>query len=85
MIWSSWWAFSFFFLLFVAGVAHYVRRRSRHGALPLSTLSLARDLRPGIRSRLKLLPDLLKYLGLVFVILALARPQKTDEKVIGFE
>lgn len=81
MIWQSWWFFSLFILLAVAAVVHFMKRKKRLGALPLSTLPIAKDIQTSLRARLKSLPEVLKYIALVFVILALARPQQTDEKV----
>lgn len=81
MIWYSWWAFFFLVLLAFAAVLHFLQRKKRSGALPLSTLSLVKNLKPSLRARLKFVPDLLKYVGLILVVFALARPQKTDEKV----
>lgn len=81
MIWHSWWAFIFIVFIIVAAVVHFLRRKQRYGALPLSTLPIAKAVSPSLRSRLKYLPELLKYLGLIFVVVALARPQKTDEKI----
>ena len=81
MIWQSWWFFLLFIPLAVAAVLHFMKRKKRIGAVPLSTLSLAKEVQQGLRARFKSLPDILKYLGLVFVILALARPQQTDEKI----
>lgn len=80
-IWNSWWAFSFLLVLAAVGIVHFLRRRKRHGAVPLSTLFIAKEMSPSLRARLKSLPDLLKYLSLIFAIVALARPQQTDEKV----
>ena len=81
MIWYSGWAFIFLFVLVVVALLQIYNRKKRHGALPLSTLPIVKEMQPSIRSRLKDLPDILKYLGLALVIVALARPQKTDEKV----
>lgn len=81
MVWHSSWAFILLLLLLLAAVIQFYRRKSRYGALPLSTVPIAKKIRPGIRARLKYLPDFLKYLGLIFVVIALARPQETDEKV----
>lgn len=80
-IWNSWWAFLLLIVLAVVALIHFLRRRKRHGAVPLSTLFIAQSMTPGLRTRLKSLPDLLKYLALAVAIFALARPQKTDEKV----
>ena len=81
MIWQSWWFFSFFIFLILAAVYNFLRSKQRTGALPLSTVPLAKKVGGGVRSKLKWIPDFCKYLALVFVIIALARPQKTDEKV----
>ena len=81
MIWYSWWAFIFLIFLGVAAAIHFLQRKKRNGALPLSTLPIVKELQPSLRSRLKFLPDFFKYLGLILVVVALARPQKTDEKV----
>ena len=81
MVWHSWWSFFFLAVLFLVGLIHFLQRKKRYGALPLSTLSLAEGFKPGVRARIKYLPEILKYIGIAFMILALARPQKTDEKV----
>ena len=81
MIWHSWWFFFLFLVLIAAALYHWVQRKHRWGALPLSTLKLTKEVATSIRSRLKLLPEILKYLALVLAILALARPQKTSEKI----
>ncbi len=81
MIWYSAWAFILLFFLLLAAVLQFVKRKKRYGALPLSTLSIVQGLQTSLRARLKYLPDVLKYLGLILVVIALARPQKTDEKV----
>ena len=80
MIWHSWWAFSFLLLLVLAALVHFFLRKKRHGTFPLSTFFIARGLDSTMRVKMRLLPDLLKYLGLALLVLALARPQKTDEK-----
>ncbi len=81
MIWHSKWFFILFIPLIFAAIYAFYKRKKRNGAIPLSTLAIAQQVKPGIRVYLKNLPDYFKYLGLAFVILALARPQKTDEKV----
>lgn len=81
LIWNSGWAFVFLGLLAAAFIYQTYSRKRRYGALPLSTLPIVEKLQTSLRARLKYLPDFFKYLGLIFVIVALARPQKTDEKV----
>ncbi len=81
MIWQSWWVLSFIIFLIVAGVTHLYQRKKRDAAIPLSTALIAQKVSAGLRVRLKHLPDFFKYLGLIFALIALARPQMTDEKV----
>lgn len=81
MIWQSWWALLLFIPLALAAVLYFIRRKSRYGAIPLSTLALAKKTRPSLKNFLIHLPEVCKYLALIFLILALARPQKTDEKI----
>ncbi len=81
MIWYSAWAFGLLIFLLVALIMQILGRKRRYGALPLSTLPLVKNLSSSFRARLKYLPDLLKYLGLILVVVALARPQETDEKI----
>lgn len=81
MIWQAWWVFAFFGVLIAAAVIHFIRRKKRDGAIPLSTVAMATKVSPSIRVRLKYTPEICKYLGIALVILALARPQTTDEKV----
>ncbi|MCB0378120.1 MAG: VWA domain-containing protein [Bdellovibrionales bacterium] len=81
MIWQSWWFLSFLVFLLAAAILHVIRRKQRYGALPLSTLSIAKEVSRSPRTYLKSLPEILKYIGLILAVLALARPQKTDEKI----
>ena len=81
MIWQSWWAFFLLFFLVLAAVIHFLRRKKRNGKIPLSTHFLVKKISPTLRVRLKLLPEIFKYLGLALVVVALARPQKTHEKI----
>jgi Ca-activated chloride channel homolog len=81
MIWQSWWAFLLVIPLLIAAILYVIKRKKRFAAIPLSTLSLAKKLRPSLRSHLLHLPEALKYVSLILVVVALARPQKTDEKI----
>ncbi len=56
-------------------------RRRQTPSLQYSSLSLIKGLQGSFRSVLVYLPLGLKFLSLVFVVIALARPQKADEKV----
>ena len=81
MIWQSWWFFSLFLLLVLSALVHFLRRKKRNANIPLSTFFIVQEISSGLRVRLRLLPDFLKYLSLILVVMALARPQKTNEKV----
>ena len=81
MIWQSWWFFSFFLLLVLSALIHFLKRKKRNANIPLSTFFIVKEISPGLRVRLRLLPDFLKYLSLILVVVALARPQKANEKV----
>lgn len=81
MTWHSPFMLLLFIPLLIAVANNFYYHKRKNGALPLSTLSIAKEVSPGLRVRLKNLPDLLKYLGLALMIIALARPQKADEKV----
>ena len=81
MIWHSPWAFFLLLLLGLALLVEFLKAKTRYGALPLSTLPIVESLSPSVRARLKSLPQFLKYGGLILVVVALARPQKTDEKI----
>jgi Ca-activated chloride channel homolog len=81
IIWYSSWAFSLLALLLLAAIVHFLKRKKRSGALPLSTIPMLKDMNTSLRARLKYLPDFFKYLGLIFIVIAFARPQKSDEKV----
>jgi len=79
------WATTSAFLLFVPLAAAVVwniwRERRARPALMFSSLGTLKKLAPGLRSRLRWLPALLSVASLVFAILALARPQRSDTKV----
>lgn len=81
MIWNSAWAFLLLIFVAIALFLQFFNRKRRYGALPLSTLPIIKNLQTSLRARLKYLPDVLKYLGLILVVVALARPQETDEKI----
>ena len=81
MIWQSPWFFAFLFLLLGAAFFTLVAGRKKWGALPLSLLSVAQQAPRGFRFHFKSVPEILKYLSLILVVVALARPQKADQKV----
>ena len=55
--------------------------RRKRPSIQYSSLGVFENLKPTLRVRLMLLPDLLKWLGLILLIVALARPQRADTQV----
>src|SRR6185312_10508750 len=81
MIWASPWAFSLFIPLVILLVWNLFRRRKKVASLQYSEVSVFKSVAPSLRMRLMFLPQLLKILGITFAILALARPQTTNNEV----
>lgn len=81
MSWHSPLAFLLLFLLAAVLVWDYLNRASKWGFVRYSTFEVLRKVQPSLRARLKFIPTVLKTLGIIFAIVALARPQKSDEKV----
>jgi len=81
MIWASSWAFSLFIPLVILLVWNLFRRRKKVASLQYSEVSVFKSVAPSLRMRLMFLPQLLKILGITFAILALARPQTTNNEV----
>ncbi len=81
MTWHSTWAF--LLLLPLVGLTYWMwwLRKSRRGSIRFSTLANLNQVHRGLRAQLVQLPAVLKILGLVLVIVALARPQKPDTKI----
>jgi Ca-activated chloride channel homolog len=82
MIWHSPWAF--FGLIVLALVALYIfwRKDKMRASIQFSSLNIKNSSSyKTLRTRLMELPTVLKMLGLVFCIVALARPQKSDTQV----
>lgn len=81
MIWQNPWAFALFVLLLVLVGYYFLFLAKKKPTLKFSSLGQITKLPRGVRSYLSGLPFLLKILALVFLILALARPQVSDTKV----
>lgn len=56
-------------------------RRKKTPTLQFGSVELLKSVTPSLRTRLMNLPNFLKALGLVFAIVALARPQTTNTKI----
>jgi Ca-activated chloride channel family protein len=79
--WHSPWAFIFIAVVALAFFFSRYRRQNREASLQFSSLQEVKRASQGIRSRLGLLPALLKVTALIFLIIALARPQEVNTKV----
>lgn len=71
-------------LLLLAG-ALWAHLRARPPALAMSNLRVARVAGIGLRVRLRWVPDVLRYLALAILIIAMARPQKIDRELLSGE
>lgn len=79
--WATPWAFLLFLpLIMIVAWVIYNRRRRRPTVL-FSGLGLLKKAHKTIRSRLVLLPFILKLLAIGLAVFALARPQRADTKV----
>ncbi|MCB0362154.1 MAG: VWA domain-containing protein [Bdellovibrionales bacterium] len=81
MTWASLWAFWFLVPLMGILVWRLVNRKKQSPSVQFSSVGLLREAGRTWRTRIIALPLILKVVGLVFVILALARPQKSDTKI----
>lgn len=67
-------------LVLIFGWSWWSEKKKRP-SVQYSSLRVFRDIRPGPRVRLMRVTDLLKFSAMVFVIIALARPQRADTQV----
>lgn len=81
MSFHSPWAFWLIAILLAAAVWMYYNRKRKQASLLYSQTSLLSQVPPTVRARLMFLPQALKILALIFAIVALARPQKSDTQV----
>jgi Ca-activated chloride channel family protein len=81
MSWHTPAAFLFLILAFALALWNWFRRGQKWGYVRFSTFETLRKVPPSLRARLKFLPDVLKWLAIVFAVCALARPQRSDEKI----
>lgn len=74
---------AFFLLipLFLVAALHFWQRRKKEATLQYSSLMELKNIQQTLRARLFHLPFFLKVMALIFVIVALARPQTSDTRV----
>ncbi len=71
-------------LLVVAAVL-WARLRSQPAAVYMSNLRVARIAGTGLRVRARWVPDALRYLAAIILVVAMARPQKVDRELLSGE
>src|SRR5689334_9256938 len=81
MMFQSPWAFIFIPVLFVVLAWTIWQRRKLFPALQFSSVQILKGLPHSPKSMLSYLPLILKIIGITFFVVALARPQKADEKI----
>lgn len=79
--WHSPWVLMFLIPLLAILVWNYLHRKRKIPSLQFSSLKLIKSIPPSARTRLMVVPSLLKAIALVLAILALARPQEANTKV----
>lgn len=80
MTWKSPIFFSLLILLTGMLIVLYLRQK-KLPTMQFSQFRALRKIQPGLRARLRHLPTLGKLIGLVFVVIAMARPQESDTKI----
>lgn len=81
MTYHSPWAFWLLLPLVAVLVWIFWQRKKKTPTLQFGSVELLKSVTPTLRARLMHFPNLLKALGLVFAIMALARPQEMNTKI----
>lgn len=81
MQWQSPIAFSLLIILFSVLGWWFLNRRKKAASLLFSQLDFMKEVKPTLKARLAYLPKALKVVAIVLAIIALARPQKANEKI----
>ena len=81
MTWQTPGAFLLLLALILVFIWNRWRREKKEASVQFSSLQGIKTARPGLRAQLRLLPEVLKILALVFAVIALARPREGNTKV----
>lgn len=81
MIWHSLWALFFIIPLLLVAIFVFYRKNKRQPFLYFSSLSVVKNINPGLRSYFVQIPLVLKVIAIGLAIVALARPQKADTQI----
>lgn len=81
MQWRNPEAFLLLFLILAVGVWYFWKRKKMTAALQISSVQILRVIPRGWRSQLVNAPQVIKLLGLMLLLLALARPQQPNTKI----
>ena len=82
------WSFEhpwFLLLLFVVAAVLWLRARTPAATVQVSSLRAVAQVKPTLRVRLRKLPDWLRGVALVLLVVALARPQQVDTEELSAE
>jgi len=79
--WQSLWSLILILPLLAILAWNYLHRKRKVPSLQFSSLKIIKSIPPTARTRLMVVPTLLKAIALFLAILALARPQSADTKV----
>lgn len=60
---------------------YFLKSSKRKPSIQFSSVALFEGLKPSWKSRLQIIPDVFKVIAIVLIIIALARPQHSDEKI----
>lgn len=81
MIWKDPIFFVFIFFLMGSAVWLLIDRKPRRPSLQFSHIAIFKDISPSLRSQLSPLVTILKFVSLILMVFALARPQTSEVKV----
>lgn len=65
----------------ILAVREWLRRQDKRPTIQLSYLKIFNQVKPTLRTRLMNLPFFLKFISIIFLIIALARPQEANTRI----
>ena len=67
--------------IFILAIREWMRRQEKRPTIQLSYLKIFNQVKPTLRTRLMNLPFFMKFISVVYIIIALARPQEANTRV----
>ena len=80
MTFASPWYFTLLIVVAIAGLYYRWRRKDLRSSVQFSQVQLTLKVTRGLRAQLSYAPEVFKVISLLFIVLALARPQKAETK-----